>query len=81
MADFAIFQNVPVFVLVIRTLLFFIQFLQIWYQNKREMCLLLLTYFNLHYFKYFLKYLDFYKWQGTFFDEFIYNYSFKEGRR
>ncbi len=65
MADFAISQNVPDFVLVIRTLLFFSQFLQIWYQNKRDMCLLLLMYFNLHCIKQFLKYIDFYKWQGT----------------
>ncbi len=33
------------------------------------MCLLLLMYFNLHNIK-FLKYLDFHKWQGTFFDKF-----------
>ncbi len=41
MADFEISQNVPDFVLVITTLLFFIRFLQIWYQNKQKMCLLL----------------------------------------
>ncbi len=35
------------------------------------MCLLYLIYFNVHYIKYSLKYLDFHKWQGTFFDEFI----------
>ena len=29
-------------------------------------------YFNVHYIKYFLKYCDFHKWQGSFFDEFIY---------
>ncbi len=69
MADFAISQNVPDFVLSIRTLLFFIQILPIWYQNKRDMCLLLLIYFNLHYIKQFLKYCDLYKW--NFFEELI----------
>ena len=49
-ADFAIFQNIPDFVLIIRPFYFFIQILQIWYQNKPEMYLLLLMYFNLHYF-------------------------------
>ncbi len=65
MANFAISQNVPEFVLVIRTVLFFIRFKQIWYQNKREMFLLLLMYFNLHWIKQFPNCLDFYKWQGT----------------
>ncbi len=46
MADFAISQIAPDFVLVIRTPLFCIRFLQIWYQNKREMYLLPLMYFN-----------------------------------
>ena len=34
--------------------------------------MLLLMYFILHYITEFLKYLDFFKWQGTFFDEFTY---------
>ena len=63
--------NVPDFVCLMRTLLFFIRFLQIWYQDKREMCLFLLMYFDLHYIKQFFKYLNFCKWQGTFFDEFM----------
>ena len=33
MADFVICQNVPDFILVTGTHLFFIRFLQIWYQN------------------------------------------------
>ncbi len=37
------------------------------------MCLLLLMYFIQLYIKQFLKYCDFYKWQGTFFDEYIFN--------
>ncbi len=74
---FAIFQIVTDFVFIIRTPLLFTQFLQIWYQNKPEMCLLLLIYFDLHNIKNFLKYLDFYKWQGTFFEEFICNYRIK----
>ena len=78
MADFAIFQKVPGFVLVIRTLSLFIRSLQIWYQNKREMCLLLLVYFYLHYIKQFMEHLDFNKWQGTFFDEFMFHPYFDE---
>ena len=46
--------------------LFSIRFLQIWYQNKREMCLFVLMYFNWHKIKQCLKYLDF-------FDEFTYS--------
>ncbi len=67
MADFAISQNVPGFVLLIRTLSFFIRLLQIQHQNKREICLFTLMYFNLHYINLFLKYIDLHKWQGTFF--------------
>ena len=32
-------------------------------------------YFNLHYIKWFLKYLDNHKWQGTFFDEFTCSFT------
>ena len=61
-ADFAICQIVPDFVLGIRTPFIFYPILQIWYQNKQEMCLLLLMYLNLQYIEEFLKYDDFYKW-------------------
>ena len=45
-------------------------FLSNFYKFGIKMCMFVLMYLNLHCIKQFLKYLDFCKWQGTFFDEF-----------
>ncbi len=43
MITFAIFKTVPVLIQMIRTLFIFNRFLQIWHQNKADMCLLYLN--------------------------------------
>ncbi len=71
MVDFAIFQNVPDFVLIIRTLLFLSNFYKFGIKlSERCVCFswwtLICTIVSS-----FLKYCDFNKLQGTFFDQFI----------
>ncbi len=61
-----IFQNICVFIQMIKTLLFIKQSLQVWYQNEEDIHFFLWYGFNLPICEKYLRKLDFQKCPGTF---------------